>query len=298
MCCWRLVFPLFLGAFLSGCHSIPTKEERARLDSAREQCNYVNLGGAQLTLKAVPVVNGKSLNEITAKLGNNTKSDYALFAALWHQDACMIQRLAPSMDFNKVSQWDEIIADAFAAVPNQIPGDHAAKLETIRKLRSEYLARLDGKDKTKGPLMPDYLYLAAIPADNFLNITEFHSEIALPDGAVIKGTNLAKSALSADLGPGEFSNEVRPALQVIRSNLAAYALGHATEQEILQATVTSIFNVATNKVRLAEQPAGPAGETKTPASSQPVTAGAAVPATPANAAGATAGAQPAPAAGS
>lgn len=153
------------------------------------------------------------------------------------------------MSFAKIYEWDRQVKDAFVAVPDELPGTYEEKIKWIENKREVHVKRLQDKEKVLLKAMNFNVFSAAIPEDNFLKVETLYTEITFPENYIVKGKNVAKSTISGDLTPGEFSTQVRPALQVIRNNLGAYALGRATEQQVLVATVASIYDVAANKVR-------------------------------------------------
>ncbi|MGZ5200240.1 MAG: hypothetical protein ACXWC4_10765 [Telluria sp.] len=230
-----------------GCKLAP--DQQKQVDNARKQCNFVDVNKSELTLKLMPVVDGKSLPEVSAQLGNNSKADFVIYETLWHQDACVIQALSKDMPFGRVTAWDKEITEAFTAVPKNPAGSYDEKIRQIYTARDSHLGRLKEKDTSRTGLLDFDMFTAAIPQDDFLKVETLHTQITFPENYLIKGKNVAKSTVSGDLAPGQFSEEIRPALQVIRSNLAAYALGKASEKEILEATVASIYDAAANKVR-------------------------------------------------
>lgn len=246
---------MFIACFLlTGCSIFGPKDNLSKqdikdIDEAKNVCNFVNANKGELTLKALPMIDGKPLPQITAQLGKNSKADFVIFATLWHQDVCVIQAMSKNMPFAKLAYWDKEVADAFVGVPINLTGTYEEKIQKIHAARDMHVERLKNKETSRSEYVRFDLFKEAIPQDDFLKITTLHSEIVFPDNYIIKGKNFAKSVLSGDLSPGQFSEQIRPALQVIRSNLGAYALGKATEKEILEATVASIYDAAANKIR-------------------------------------------------
>lgn len=242
-------FFLLTGCSTWGSRSNLTKQEMTDIERVKNVCNFVNANRGELTLKALPVIDGKPLPEVTAQLGKNSKADFVIFETLWHQDVCVVQALAKDMPFSKLTEWDKEISSAFVGVPANPTGSYEEKIQKIHDARDKHLEKLKSKNTSRNEYVKFDLFKEAIPQDDFLKVTTLHSEIVFPDNYIIRGRNVAKSVLSGDLAPGEFSEQIRPALQVIRSNLGAYALGNATEKEILEATVASIYDAAANKIR-------------------------------------------------
>lgn len=245
----RVVFFLTFFFMLTACSHL-TSEEKIRIAEAKDACNYIDVGSGELTLKMTPIINGEELPNFTARLGKNTQADSVIYQTLWHQNVCIIQALNPQkMSFSKVYEWDRQVKDAFVAVPDNLSGTYDEKIRWIQDKREGHVKRLEEKEKALVEVVGFNVFAAAIPKDNFLKVETLYTEITFPENYLIKGKNVAKSTISGDLKPGEFSTEVRPALQAIRNHLGAYARGRATEHQLLVATVASIYDVAANKVR-------------------------------------------------
>lgn len=251
---FRLVMVICTSVLLGGCCTfgvgckLPPDKEKL-IQYARKQCNFVDVDKSELTLKLMPVVDGKTLPEVSGQLGKNSKADFVIYETLWHQDACVIQALSKNLPFATVTAWDKEIKEAFTALPPTLTGSYDEKIRQVHAARDSHLARLAAKGTVLTSLFDFDMFSEAIPQNDFLKVTTLHTQITFPENYLIKGKNVAKSTVSGDLAPGEFSEEIRPALQLIRSNLAAYAMGKASEKDMLEATVASIYDASAEKVR-------------------------------------------------
>lgn len=254
MHCARIVsLMVFSSVVLSGCGLFApsiSDENKKLLDTARRTCGVVDVTSSTFKVKTTPVINGKSISDITANIGGNgAKTDAVLYQFLWYQDVCTVVWMNPGLPNKMISEWSTEIGNAFSAVPQEISGTYDEKITRIKTARDKHIEALKTKSDALLPTMDFDVFDKAIPSNNFLKITTLHSEITLPDGALIKGVSFAKSTLKNDLVPSEMSEEVRPALQQIRPTIAAYAMGRAGPRDTLEAAVSAIYNLAATKVR-------------------------------------------------
>jgi hypothetical protein len=236
----RLLGLLLFSLVLAGCATL-TPSEKDRIRAAKNICNVVNVDGTTVKVTVGAKIDGKQLPPQIAEMKVGTPGEAVAFQTLWYQDLCMVSYVA-QQDLDR-DAWVTETGEAFAAWPVFDTATYDAQLTTLYAKRDKHLQRLQEKTPKKlGELMRFEVFDAAIPRQNFLRIKEVSLDVKLAGQAVFQGVDLGGSTGQVVVSADQFSHVIRPALNGIREAIARFALSGASDMQMVQAAVRSVYD--------------------------------------------------------
>lgn len=236
----RLLSVLVATVALAGCSTL-TPPERDRIKAAKNICNVVNVDGSTVKLTLGVKYDGKQLPPQVVEAKAGAPGESVAFQTLWYQDLCMVRYVA-QQNFDR-DAWVTETGEAFAAWPVFNAATYDEQLAALYAKRDKHLQRL--QEKPQGKLsepMRFELFDAAIPRQDFLRIRQVSADIKLAGQAVFQGVDLGGSTGQVVVGADQFSHVIRPALNGVREAVARFAIFGATDMQMVQATVRSVYD--------------------------------------------------------